>query len=308
MKRALLTAAMVLGAWQAHAATYYVVVAGLGGEPDYEQRFSAAAKDLDRVFKGLGDTAHVYTLNPTEATAARFRQTLGEVARDAKPEDEFVLVLIGHGSFDGVEYKFNFAGPDLTAPQIAELCDRVAAKRQLVVNTTSASGGSVAALERPGRAVVAATKSGTEKNATVFARYWVEALQDPAADVDKSDSISAMEAFSYAAKKTAAFYDAQKRLATEHAVFDDVGRGEPVRETGNGQGQLMSSLTVLRLGGSLQASNDPGRRALVEKKEKLEQQIDTMKYQKAAMDPDDYKKQLTAALVELAKVQQELDK
>jgi hypothetical protein len=301
-------AAMLLGAWQARAATYYVVVAGLGGEPDYEQRFSAAAKDLDRVFKGLGDTAHVYTLNATEATAARFRQTLGEVARDAKPEDEFVLVLIGHGSFDGVEYKFNFAGPDLTAPQIAELCDRVAAKRQLVVNTTSASGGSVAALERPGRAVVAATKSGTEKNATVFARYWVEALQDPAADVDKSDSISAMEAFSYAAKKTAAFYDAQKRLATEHAVFDDVGRGEPVRETGNGQGQLMSSLTVLRLGGSLQASNDPGRRALVEKKEKLEQQIDTLKYQKAAMDPDDYKKQLTAALVELAKVQQELDK
>lgn len=308
MRRVLLMAAMLLGAWQARAATYYVVVAGLGGEPDYEQRFSAAAKDLDRVFKGLGDTAHVYTLNATEATAARFRQTLGEVARDAKPEDEFVLVLIGHGSFDGVEYKFNFAGPDLTAPQIAELCDRVAAKRQLVVNTTSASGGSVAALERPGRAVVAATKSGTEKNATVFARYWVEALQDPAADVDKSDSISAMEAFSYAAKKTAAFYDAQKRLATEHAVFDDVGRGEPVRETGNGQGQLMSSLTVLRLGGSLQASNDPGRRALVEKKEKLEQQIDTLKYQKAAMDPDDYKKQLTAALVELAKVQQELDK
>ena len=308
MRRVLLMAAMLLGAWQARAATYYVVVAGLGGEPDYEQRFSAAAKDLDRVFKGLGDTAHVYTLNATEATAARFRQTLGEVARDAKPEDQFVLVLIGHGSFDGVEYKFNFAGPDLTAPQIAELCDRVAAKRQLVVNTTSASGGSVAALERPGRAVVAATKSGTEKNATVFARYWVEALQDPAADVDKSDSISAMEAFSYAAKKTAAFYDAQKRLATEHAVFDDVGRGEPVRETGNGQGQLMSSLTVLRLGGSLQASNDPGRRALVEKKEKLEQQIDTLKYQKAAMDPDDYKKQLTAALVELAKVQQELDK
>jgi hypothetical protein len=308
MRRAVLMAAMVLGAWQARAATYYVVVAGLGGEPDYEQRFNAAAKDLDRVFKALGDTAHVYTLSGAEATAARFRQTLGEVARDAKAEDEFVLVLVGHGSFDGVEYKFNFAGPDLTAPQIAELCDRVGAKRQLVVNTTSSSGGSVAALERPGRAVVAATKSGTEKNATVFARYWVEALQDPAADVDKSDSISAMEAFSYAAKKTAAFYDAQKRLATEHAVFDDVGRGEPVRETGNGQGQLMSSLTVLRLGGSLQASNDPGRRALVEKKEKLEQQIDTLKYQKAAMDPDDYKKQLTAALVELAKVQQELDK
>ena len=182
------------------------------------------------------------------------------------------------------------------------------ARRQLVVNTTSASGGSIAALERPGRAVIAATKSGTEKNATVFARYWVEALQDPASDTDKSESVSALEAFSYAAKKTAAFYDSQKRLATEHAVFDDVGRGDPVRDAGNGQGQLMSSMTVLRLGGTLQASSDPARRALLEKKEQLEQKIDTLKYQKPAMDPEDYKRQLTAALVDLAKVQQELDK
>jgi hypothetical protein len=163
-------------------------------------------------------------------------------------------------------------------------------------------------LERPGRAVITATKSGTEKNATVFVRYWVEALQDPAADADKSDSISAMEAFTYAAKKTAAFYDSQKRLATEHAVFNDVGRGEAVRAAGNGQGALMSSFTLVRLGTSQQAASDPAKRALLHKKEELEQEIDTLKYQKAAMDPDDYKKQLTGALVELAKVQEELDK
>lgn len=307
MKRALIVAVMMMCGWQARAATYYVVVAGLGGEPDYDQRFTGAAKDLDRVFKSAGETAHVYTLSGAQANAAKFRETLADVARDAKAEDDFVLVLIGHGSFDGVEYKFNLVGPDLTAAQLAELCNRIAARRQLVVNTTSASGGSVPALERAGRAVIAATKSGTERNATVFARYWVEALQDPAADVDKSDSVSALEAFSYATKKTAAFYDSQKRLATEHAVFDDVGRGDPVREAGNGQGQLMSSLTVLRVGGSLQASNDPAKRALLGKKEELEQRIDTLKYQKAAMDPADYKKQLTAALVELARVQQELD-
>jgi hypothetical protein len=177
----------------------------------------------------------------------------------------------------------------------------------LVVDTTSASGGAVQALERPGRAVIAATKSGTEKNATVFARYWVEALQDPSADTDKSDSISALEAFDYATKKTAAFYDSQKRLATEHAVFEDAGRGEPVRESGSGQGQLMASFTLLRLGTSQQAANDPAKRALLARKEELEQKIDTLKYQKAAMDPADYKKQLTDALLELAKVQQELD-
>jgi hypothetical protein len=117
-----------------------------------------------------------------------------------------------------------------------------------------------------------------------------------------------MEAFIYAAKKTAAFYDSQKRLATEHPVFNDTGKGEAVRDATNGQGKLMASFTLVRLGTSQQAANDPAKRALLEKKDELEQKIDTLKYQKAAMDPDDYKKQLTEALVELAKVQEELDK
>jgi len=42
------------------------------------------------------------------------------------------------------------------------------------VNMTSSSGGSIDALRRPTRVVIAATKTGTEKNATVFARYWAE--------------------------------------------------------------------------------------------------------------------------------------
>jgi 3-phenylpropionate/cinnamic acid dioxygenase small subunit len=70
----------------------------------------------------------------------------------------------------------------------------------------------------------------------------------------------------------------------------------------------MSNITVLRLGANLQANNDPAKRALLEKKEELEQKIDELKYKKAAMEPEDYKQQLTVALVELAKVQEELDK
>ena len=308
MKLALLLAMACLFAFPTRAATYYVVVAGLGREADYEQRFTAAAKDLDRIFGAAGSTAHVYTLAGAQATAKQLAETLSAVARAAKVDDDFALILIGHGSFDGAEYKFNLVGPDVTAREIAAMCDRIVARRQLIVDTTSASGGAVEVLERPGRAVIAATKSGTEKNATVFARYWVEALEDPTADTDKSDSISAMEAFRYAAKKTAAFYDSQKRLATEHAVFNDTGRGEPVRESGNGQGMLMSSFTLLRIGTNQQAANDPAKRALLDRKDELEQRIDTLKYQKAAMDPQDYKKQLTDALVELAKVQEELDK
>jgi hypothetical protein len=295
---------------RAWAATYYVTVAGLGGEPDYEQRFTANAMDLDKVFKS-GTGGHVFTLTGKQATKARLMEVMAQVAREAKADDDLVVTLIGHGSFDGVEYKFNLVGPDVTAGELAALCDKVAAKRQLIVDTTSASGGAVLALERPGRAVIVATKTGTEKNATVFARYWVEALQDPTADTDKSDSISALEAFAYADRKTAEFYTSQKRLATEHAQFEGTGKGDAVRATTAGSGRegaLMASLTVVRIGAAQAAMNDPAKRDLMAKKEDLEQKIDGLKYQKAAMEPGEYKKELTAALVELAKVQEELDR
>jgi len=299
-----------LGARAAQAAPYYVTVAGLGGEPDYEQRFTALAKDLDKLFKAAANDAHVYTLTGSDATKARLTDTLGQIAREAKPEDEFTLILIGHGSYDGEEYKFNLPGPDISGEDLAILCDRIPAKRQLIVNTTSASGGSVGALQKAGRIVIAATKTGTEKNATVFARYWVDALRDGSADTDKNEAISALEAFQFADRKTVAFYESQKRLATEHAVIEDTGKKEAVRSTSaeNGEGLLAANFILLRLGAAQKAANDPAKRALLDKKEEPERKIDLLKYQKAAMSAEDYKSQLSAALLELARVQGDLDK
>ena len=294
----------------ARAGTYFLTVAGLGGEPDYEQRFTEAATELEHILKASGGDVHVYTLTGANSTRQHVEDTLDRIARQTKPEDDFVLILIGHGTFDGIEYKFNLPGPDISGAELAAWCDRIPAKRQLIVNTTSSSGGSMASLDRPGRAVIAATKSGTEKNATVFARYWVEALRDSTSDVDKNDAISALEAFDYAAAKTAAFYESQKRLATEHAVFEDTGKNEPVRAASadNKEGQFLSNFTLVRLGSVQKAFSDPAKRELITKKEELEQKIDTLKYQKAAMAPDDYRQQLTEALVELARVQEALDK
>jgi hypothetical protein len=293
----------------ARASVYSVTVAGLVGEPDYEKRFTTAATDLDKLLKGAGADVHVYTLTGGAATRTRLTQVLGEIARNARPEDDFVLILIGHGSFDGVEYKFNLVGPDVSGAELAELCNRVPARRQLIVNTTSASGGSVPILQRSGRAVIASTKSGTEKNATVFARYWVEALQDPSADVDKNESVSALEAFQYADRKTAEFYTAQKRLATEHAVFEDTGKGEPVRapSVDTGEGRLLSSMILVRSGDAQKAAFDSSKRDLLAKREDVERQIDALRYQKAAMSQNDYEQQLKVLLVGLARIQAALD-
>jgi hypothetical protein len=298
------------GACVARADIYYVNVAGLGGEPDYEQRFGALAVDLDRITRAGGATAHVVTLSGVQATREHLQQALSAIATAAHADDVLVITLVGHGSFDGTQYKFNLPGPDVSAEQLAGWCDQIAASRQLIVNTTSASGGSVKALQRHDRVVITATKSGTEKNATVFARYWVEALQDPGADTDKNQIITGLEAFQYATRKTAAFYETEKRLATEHAVFEEGGKSAPVRDAASDSdaGRMLASFALVRLGGTADAANDPAKLVLLKQKEQLEQKIDLLKYQRAAMSPEDYRTQLSQMLLALAKVQQELDK
>lgn len=283
---------LVMGS-AAQGATYFVTVAGLGGEPDYVQRYTADAATLDKIFKQAGPDAHVLTLSGADATRAKLSAALAEVAGAAKPDDDFVLVLIGHGSYDGVEYKFNLIGPDVSASELAAQCNRIAARRQLIVDATEASGGALSALQSPTRAVIAATKSGTEKNATVFARYFVEALQDPAADLDKNEAISAMEAFEYAQRKVADFYTSQQRLATEHAT--------------NAQPRLLASLTLVRFGAAQQAYSNPALRALLVKKEELERQIDALNYKKDALSDEDYKTQITGLLLQLAQTQKQID-
>jgi hypothetical protein len=298
---------LLAAALSAHAATFYVTLSGLGGEPDYDQRFKMWADDIESSLKKAGGDATLVTL--VSPTREQIRAKLSEVARQAKPDDALVLMLIGHGTFDGTEYKFNILGPDITGAELGMLLDKIPATRQLVVNMTSSSGGSIAFLQKKPRIVITATKAGTEKNATVFARYWAEALREPAADADKNETVSALEAFHYAQRKTTEFFDSQKRLATEHSVLEDLGKGEGERAPSaeNGEGKLAATFPVVRLGANAAVARDPNKRPLLEKKEQIEEAIDKLKYEKAAMPEQEYKQQLTTLLVELAKTQEALD-
>jgi hypothetical protein len=303
-------AAFFIYACVANAATYYLTVAGLGGEPDYEQRFAMWAGEIEGVLKASGGDAKIETLKGTSATRAQVRSTLESIAHEAKPQDALVVMLIGHGTFDGLDYKINLPGPDLSGAELAALLDRIPATRQLIVNMTSASGGALDALRKENRVVITATKTGAEHNATVFPRFWVEALRDPAADTDKNETVSALEAFHYAQHKIQAFYDSQKRLATEHAMLEDTGKAHAIRAPSPdaNEGLRAAAFPLVRLAAGKSLVNDPEKRKLFEKKDQLEQQIDELKYNKATMAADEYKKQLTALLLELAKTQQELDK
>jgi hypothetical protein len=270
-----------------HAADYRVIVAGLGGEADYDTRFQLHAAESQKLLGGECEA-----LIGARATKANLKAALEKLTKTTA-EDTLTVLLIGHGTFDGLAYKFNLVGPDISAEELRGLLDPIAA-RQLVVLATSSSGAAVEALRRENRVIITATKSGTEKNAVVFARYWVEAMRDAAADTDKNEILTAAEAFQFAKQKTANFYETQKRIATEH----------PLLETGG----IAQRYAVLRMGTAQKASNDPAKRALLLKKDELETAIDKLKLEKAAMPIDAYKKRLSALLVELAQTQEEIEK
>jgi hypothetical protein len=292
------------------AATYSVTVAGLGGAPEYETQFEKWAAVLDQELRANGTGMQVATLSGPSATRARIEQALSTVAAEAKSDDAFALCLIGHGTFDGADYKLNIPGPDVTGAELASWLNRIPARRQLVVNMTSCSGASVAALARKDRIVITATKSGNEKNATVFARYWVDALRDPAADTDKNGTVSALEAYRYAERKTAAYFESEKLLATEHPMLTDTGSANAARDPKpeNGQGMLASAFPLIRPQAAAATNIAPEKQKLIARKEDLEAKIDRLKYQKAAMDPGEYKQQLTALLLDLARTQAEIDR
>ncbi len=102
-------------AFSSQAANYFVVVAGLGGAPEYDTQFAKWAQDLDHELNA-GAEARVITLSGAGATKQQVEQALNKVAEQGTPQDTFALFLIGHGSFDGIDYKINLPGPDMTVP------------------------------------------------------------------------------------------------------------------------------------------------------------------------------------------------
>jgi len=299
---------LAIAAVSLRADSYFLTIAGLGGEDQYEQRFTGWASDLAKLLKAEPG-AKVDTLSGKDATKANIEAKLRALATQTKADDSFFLILIGHGTYDDLDYKFNVPGPDLSATELAGLLDKIPAK-QVVVNTTSSSGGSMPVLQKPKRVVITATKTGTEKNATVFARFFIESLRDPAADTDKNQSISVLEAFRYAEEKTGKYFETQKRLATEHAVIEDTGKGEGVKTPSgeNGEGLVAGRQVLLHLGSVASIVNDPEKQKLLKRKDELETQIDELKYRKAATPQREYQQQMRQLLLDLANVQQELDK
>ena len=298
---------------------HLLIVSGLSGEPrlgDTFHEWAAALKDAARERYGLPASHVVFLAEKPERDPARIdgvssrervRKELAGIADRSVGGDLVMVVLIGHGSFQGDEARFNLPGPDMTPADFAEAIAPLAGRQIAFVNAASASGDFVKVLAGKDRVVVTATRSGMERNETVFGRYFVEAFTGEAADSDKDEQVSLLEAFDYARRETSRFYDEKKRLATEHALLEDDGDGvgvpQPGAETGDGALARRLKLALVS-GGARAATADVAQGGVHAEKRALEARIEALKARKDKMEPEAYARELEALLLELARKSQ----
>jgi hypothetical protein len=204
--------------------TTVIVVVGAPGEEPFGQSFRAWAQRWQQACDQAQAQFEAIGLEPGLGTNDRARLEARLAQEPGDGPEPLWLVLLGHGTFDGTEAKFNLRGPDLSATDLAQWLDRFR-RPVVVINASACSAPFLVKLSRPGRVIITATRSGTEQNFARFGQFISTAIMDPQADLDKDGQVSLLEAYLTAAAGVAEFYESEGRIATEHPLLDDNGDG-----------------------------------------------------------------------------------
>lgn len=269
-----------------------VIVEGLGGEERYSVQFEEQIDVVEAASRALTGDDNVAVFRSGEFARDDLLQHFDDLDADMQGDDRLLLYLIGHGSYDDHEYKFNIAGPDLTDNDLYELLEDLPGSNQLVVNTSSSSGATLELLKRDDRTIIAATRGGAERHATRFGRYFAAALSDPSADLDKNEVISAQEAFQFAERQVTDYYERNGQLATEHPRLE---------------GDQAGRFSLARLGTVRQTVADAQLERLVNRRNALNDAIDGLRIRSDQLSVDEYQAELLPLIIELATVEEDIE-
>jgi len=290
---------------------YAIVISGASGGEKYAAQQKAWRSQL-ATFLTTGfsfSDANVTILDEESAgssrsTAENVRRLFADLRRRVTANDTLLLVLLGHGTFDGTDAKFNLVGPDLSAGDWKDMLGNLAG-RVVVINTTESSFPFLEQLSMRGRVVITATDSAQQRFTTVFPEYFVRALADSASDLDKNGRVSIWEAFSVASASVTQYYEQKGQLSTERPLLDDDGDGIG-HEAGSpaDEGDLARTVYLDAEPGS--ATVDVATATLERRRIALEKQLDDLKTRKPSMSDADYQAELEKILTALAKISQQI--
>src|SRR5688572_29984655 len=122
-----------------------VIISGASGGEKYAEQMATWRTDLrSALVDRYGFKAEHVKLLVDEAakagdraTTASVRSLFAEIKKSGSKEDFVLIVLLGHGTYDGDVAKFNLVGPDMTAKDWTDVLAGVQG-RVTVVNTTEA--------------------------------------------------------------------------------------------------------------------------------------------------------------------------
>ena len=316
--RAALTAAVLLWLLAGTAAPasaqerYALIVAGASGGEEYVERYASWTDTFVRTltsamkFPAGGVTVLSDTADPPKAaTALNVRRAIGTVQARMRRDDLLLVLLIGHGTFDGMDAKFNLVGPDLESSEWSALLKPLPGQ-VVIVNTTAGSFPFIERLSGPRRIVISATDSVAQRFDTVFPEYFVRVFQDEAADLDKNGRISVWEAFTAASAGVRRHYQQRGQLSTERALLDDDGdgQGRSAAEQGSDGSQAIRTYLDESLPGA--APTDAALLALLQRKALLEAELDELKIRRTFLPPADYAREFERIIIEFARVSSEI--
>ena len=271
---------------------FIFIVVGLAGDSEHAALFDKWGTGLVETAEALGiPQDHILHLNEN-VTRISLERSFSTLAAQVNPDDVVLICLIGHGSFDGRNAKFNLAGPDMTPKDFAALLHTLSTQRIVFVNTASASGPFIDELSGPDRIVITATRSGTERYTTLFPEFFVSSFASEDADTDKNGFVTVLEAFNYAQLKVSLEYEREDLLETEHAKMDD-----PSKVAGT---VFFGSLNDNQL------PLHPQLQVLHFERLQLEQQIEMLKLLKDSMNTEHYMEQFEQLAVALARKAREI--
>ncbi len=241
-----------------------------------------------------------------KGSADNVRKIFTEIKKAGTRDDFVLVVLLGHGTYDGEVAKFNLVGPDLTAKDWTDLLAGVPGRLALV-NTTEASFPFLESLAAKGRVVITATDSAAQKYATVFPEYFVKAIREASTDLDKNGRTSLYEVFAAASAAVKQHYEQNGQLATERAVLDDNGDGKGREATAEGPDGGVARLSYLDAESAAESAN-PEIAALAKRRRTLEMQAEAHKQLKGVMPEAEWNATFEKLMVELAQVSAEIRK
>ena len=292
---------------------FTLLVTGASGGAKFKENHDRWRARLVTALRNLPafDDDHLIALAETpgpgigRASREGVRQAVEQLAGRMGEDAVLYVVLIGHGSFDGIDAKFNLAGPDLEAREWDALLSRLPG-RLVFVNTTSASFPFLERLAGRGRTIVTATESVVQRYDTVFPEFFVEAFVESAADSDKDGRVSTLEAFEFASFGVREWYQQRGQLATERALIDDNGDGRGKEAGQPGPDGVTAARLYLGAGLAEAEVADPRLAPLVARRQVLRQAVDDLKAAKADMSVEVYLGDLERVLIELARVSRQI--